>query len=427
MIDILAFLVRNIVLIATLVGLGLIIAVLWMSRKTVAGTTPPTPTATSKTSRTTKGVPVKKTGDKTLLYRSVELDIFSSFFLFVGTCWLLAVILGLLTNIVFGGGGAYLFLLTGIGLSAWVLLRGQVRNDETEKSVIAVFDTMTSLVSGPGLTFGPPAPIGSQVRKASTERQFVSASVAEKNLFDEVKTRDGATVSVGGNWEYVIINVRQYAQYGRDEHPKAVRALIDRVIRLIALYFDSDENHSKHPESSLANQKLGISKFFLGQEGDDFKGIDESDPTTTSDDAPKNKKIPNDVAEQCQLLGITFTRVNMTDILEPQVVRDARARSAQELAEREQETRDVDTLHETIYRLMWGGADLEKIMKGRKCTIAEAAEHLERSGRRPVMTAEAAAVAARTARGDATQIIADGDFTRAQVLSNMNNARNQST
>jgi len=338
------------------------------------------------------------------LYRSVELNIVSSFFLFVGIAWLLAVIAGLITNLVVGGGGIWVSILSGLGLSTWVILRGQVKNGETEKSVIAIFGTMTSLVSGPGLTFGLPEPIGSQVRKASTERQFISASEASNDLFKEVKTRDGATMEFGGNWEYEIVNTRQYAQYNPDEHRKAKRALIERVIRLIALYFDSDEEHSTDRNSSLANQKLGISKFFLGE--------------PLNGPAPEGaigQPIENDIAEQCQLLGTRFIRVNITDILEPEEVRAARAGSAKELAEREKETRDVDTLHETTLRLMWGGEDLLRVVREKGCTIAEAAEHLEQSGRTPVMSREAAAIATRTARGDATQIIG-GDFTIAEVL-----------
>lgn len=50
MTDVLAFIVRNLVLFAAVLGLGLIITVLWMSRKTLAGTTPATP-AYSATAR----------------------------------------------------------------------------------------------------------------------------------------------------------------------------------------------------------------------------------------------------------------------------------------------------------------------------------------------------------------------------------------
>lgn len=344
----------------------------------------------------------------------IELNIVSSLLLFGGLAWLISVLAGLLVNLIIPGIGVLIYFVGGVGLTYWILTKGKVRNTETERSVIAFFDAMSPLVSGPGLTFTLPPPIGSRVRPSTTERLFVNASVQSENHFTDIKTRDGATMDMGGDWEYIIENPRQYAQFSREEHARAVRSLIDRVLRLIALYFDSDEDHSKGDNTGLAQQKLPLSKFFLGTSDKPLEGM--IGWANEEERIPKWVIIENDVPDQCVLLGIRFTRVNITDILEPQAVRKAREEAAKELAQREQETRDVDTLHETILRLMWGGKDLQEVMREKGCTIAKAAEHLEQSGRTPVMSREAAAIAARTARGDATQIIANGDFTTAEAL-----------
>lgn len=304
--------------------------------------------------------------------------------------WAIALAVDLLIN------SPVFSLILGLALMFWTLIGGFQKNGELEESVGGFLGKMTNYVIPPGVSWWIPAPFGQALQKITTAKQTLLRSVQSGKPFPDVKTRDGGTVEVGIVVTWHVSDARKAANFGDiDKVREQVDALQDRGVRYFALYFDSDEDidGGQHGESALSHKKKEFSSYLKGA-----MGIPDLD----------GKEILNDTTAKANAIGITIDNVDVVDVNEPAEVRKARNEAAAEIAQGEQERRDVSSIRSRILELMWGPRKTE-----------EEIDRMINAGKKPLMTQEEATRTVRAARKDLLDVNVSGDggdFTKAEAL-----------
>jgi hypothetical protein len=300
--------------------------------------------------------------------------------------WVVALVFGAIFN------NLLVMLCIGFGLSFWTLKFGFQKNGELENSIGGLFESLTNWVIPSGISWWFPRPFGKALRKMSIEKKVLERRVSSGNAFEAVKTKDGGIVEVGVVLTSHIVNARNAANYQEGDLQKQVDSLLDRAVRMYALYWDSDESHDTRPNTALSGRKSDFSAFLMG--------------ATDITDRDGNI-IPNNTQERLKVMGVQFDNVDVVDVNEPAEVQKARNEAAAEPAQAQREQRDAKSMRDRTLEMMWGTSDQAAIAV--KIT----------NGEKPLVSSEDALTAVRTARGDLSAIHVSGnagDFTKGAAV-----------
>ncbi len=290
-------------------------------------------------------------------------------------------------------------LFTGVFLatSIYALTAGLVRNAENERAVGGFLDRQTSWTLPTGISWWFPKPFGKVLQPRRVDQAILALRKgSERGSIPQVQTADGGQVEVQVTLTWRIVDVTKAQRLPVTELEARVSGLLDRLVRYFALGFESDsDNESRR----LVNQKLAFSAFLVGDthyiEGGVSREIVDMN----------GQPLTSDTKMRCEEIGIAFERAEVHDVNPPQEVIDARNKQAAEAAQAAQEQEDMNSLRNRINELMYGTSDKDELVKLKR--------------RKPLMSVEAATLAARAARGDVTDINVGGnagDFTKAAAL-----------
>jgi regulator of protease activity HflC (stomatin/prohibitin superfamily) len=300
-----------------------------------------------------------------------------------------------------------ILLLPSLALMLWTLIGGFNRNGEFEHSIGGIFSQVTRWVIPSGVSWWIPRPIGTSLRKTSTEKRTLDRRVSEGKAFVDVKTRDGGQVEIGAVKTWGVDDVRKAGRFTPANLETQVNSLFDRSTRYFALYFDSDEDIDKHPDTALSGKKIEFSRYLMGAK--DIMSLGRpayTDAAGVNHPAEPSRPIPNNTAEKAEALGIIIYNVDVTDVNEPKIVQDARNKAAAQDAEGEGERKDIGSVRKRVLELMWGTSDPDEIAE------------LRRKRGKPLISETEALRTVRAARGDLEDVNIGGDagdFTKGTV------------
>jgi regulator of protease activity HflC (stomatin/prohibitin superfamily) len=294
-------------------------------------------------------------------------------------------------------GGPLLFTGAFLATSIYALTAGLVRNAENERAVGGFLDRQTSWTLPTGISWWFPAPFGKALQRRRVDQSvLVLRKGSIKGSIPQVQTADGGQVDVQVTLTWRVVDVVKTSRLPAAELEARVEGLLDRQVRFFALGFESDSDDESR---RLIAQKLPFSAFLVGETH--YK----SDGNTMQINDMNGNPLTYDTKERCGEIGIAFERAEVHDVNPPQEVIDARNKQAAEVAQAVQEQEDMSSLRNRINELMYGTSDKDELVKLKR--------------RKPLMTVEAATLAARAARGDVTDINVGGtggDFTKAAAL-----------
>lgn len=292
------------------------------------------------------------------------------------------------------------------GLILYTLVWGYYQNGPLERSIGGIRNLLTSYVMPSGPSWWIPRPIGKSLLAGSVEHLELDRTREHGNHLTQVVTRNNNQVEVSYHGVYEIILFDRWARL--EDKRQSVAIIMDRGVRWFVNYWDSDGRYN------IASQREAFSAYLMG---DEEVLVPNPDYNSDNPDAkPEFILVKSDLkSELMRVTGSSFISIKVDDVNPPETIVKAREAEAIEDAQAAKEKKDVRSIRNRIYELMWGD---EVIGEDGKVDL-DAVMRLKDGGKKPLMSQEEATRAVRTARGDLEDINVSGsgqDFTKGAAL-----------